>query len=226
MYDYEEACPISHASSVLGERWTLQIIREMLFGASRFTDFQKYLPRLSPTLLNSRLRSLEEAGIVIKKRISGQRGYEYLLSPSGQALAPVLREIGKWGIHWVFDSMDPSQLNVAALVRDFAVSLNLDQLPSGDTHIQFNILRDDDRHVSFVSVREGRSQVCDVDPGHEVDIYLTATAETFGNIWYGNISIEKAIRTKALTVAGNKFYVQRLSRWLGTSKIAQAAKEA
>ena len=67
MYDYEEVCPVSRAASILCERWTLQIVREMLFGASRFSDLQKYLPKLSPTLLNTRLKTLEQQGIVPAK---------------------------------------------------------------------------------------------------------------------------------------------------------------
>ncbi|MAA61079.1 MAG: transcriptional regulator, partial [Pseudomonadales bacterium] len=77
MYDYEEVCPVSRAASILCERWTLQIVREMLFGASRFSDLQKYLPKLSPTLLNTRLKTLEQQGIVIRTRIAEKRGYEY-----------------------------------------------------------------------------------------------------------------------------------------------------
>ena len=95
MYDYEEACPISKASSVLGERWTLQIIREMMLGARRFSEFQRYLPRLSPSILNTRLKSLEDHGIILRRRIPEQRGYEYLLTPAGKALPPVMIELGK-----------------------------------------------------------------------------------------------------------------------------------
>ena len=93
MYDYAEACPISKAASALCERWTLQIIREMFMGATRFSEFQKYLPRLSPTLLNSRLQTLEAQGIILRKRIPEKKGFEYQLTPAGNALKPVLGEL-------------------------------------------------------------------------------------------------------------------------------------
>ena len=67
MYDYAEACPISKAASVLCERWTLQIIREMFMGATRFSEFQRYLPRMSPTLLSKRLKELEEENRRLKQ---------------------------------------------------------------------------------------------------------------------------------------------------------------
>ena len=119
MYDYEEACPVSKAASLLGERWTIQIIREMLFGASRFSELQKAPARMSPSLLNTRLRALETAGIILRKKIPEKKGYEYLLTPAGQALQPVLVELGKWGIQQAFSEMDPNQLNVSTIVRIF-----------------------------------------------------------------------------------------------------------
>ena len=75
MYDYEEFCPISKTASVLGEKWTIQIVREMHFGVSRFNDFMKFMPRISPTLLNTRLKSLEEYGIIYRRKVHERRGY-------------------------------------------------------------------------------------------------------------------------------------------------------
>lgn len=135
--EYEEACPIMAASSVLSERWTLQIVREMFMGASRFSDFETYLPRMSPTLLSKRLRSLEELGIILKKPLPGKKGYEYRLTPQGQALRPVLVELGRWGMRWVFDSMEQYELDAAVMVRDFAVAIKTEELPSGDAVFQF-----------------------------------------------------------------------------------------
>lgn len=220
MYDYEEACPISRAVTVLGERWTIQIIREMLFGATRFVELQQYLPKMSPSLLTCRLKSLEQAGIILRKRIPEKRGYEYQLTPRGRALKPVLQEVGKWGMQWVFDSMEPSQLNVAAIVRDFAVALNTRQLPAGDTTIQFNVATEDETVKKFVLVRDGTTQVCDENMGTEVDVYLTASLETLGKIWYGELDAAKARESDILKVVGGSFLVRNLSKWLGTSQFA------
>ena len=71
MFDYGEFCPISLATSVLCERWTLQIVREMMLGAERFSEFQAHMPRLSPSLLKTRLRFLEEQGVLIRKQEAG-----------------------------------------------------------------------------------------------------------------------------------------------------------
>ena len=220
MYDYEEACPVSKAASVLCERWTLQIIREMLLGASRFSELQKYLPKLSPTLLNSRLRMLEQQGLILKKKIPEKKGSEYQLTPSGQAILPILQELGKWGMRYAFDSMNPDELNISVLVRDFAVALNMDQLPGGDITVQFNVMSGDELARKFIMVRNRVAQVCDDNLGTEVDLYLTADLETYGRIWYGEITIVNAMQQGLLKVMGNNFLQNNLSKWLGTSQFA------
>lgn len=220
MYDYEEACPVSKASSVLCERWTLQILREMLLGATRFSELQKLLPRLSPTLLNTRLRNLEDLGLVVKCRIPEKRGHEYQLTPSGRAVMPIVQEMGRWGMRWQFECMDETQLNVSTIVRDFAVALRADQLPSGDLTLQFNVEIDGEISRKFVMRRGDATQVCDDNLGNEVDLFLNASLGTLGQLWYGDISVEQARSQGLLKVAGRPDLDRTLARWLGNSQFA------
>lgn len=221
MYDYAEACPISKAASVLCERWTLQIIREMFMGATRFSEFQKYLPRLSPALLNTRLRTLEAQGIILRKRVPEKKGYEYQLTPAGNALKPVLGEFGKWGMNWVFRSMEGDQLNMAVIVRDFAFALDTEQLPSGQSVIQFNVQSDGENARKFILVRDRTAQACDENPGNEVDVYLSADLKTLYQIWYGEIGVNTACQQKLMKVVGAPVYTNNISRWLRTSQFAK-----
>jgi len=220
MFDYDEACPISKATSVLCERWTLQIIREMLLGASRFSEFQKYLPKISPTLLNSRLSMLQQEGIVVRRKIPEKRGFEYQLTPAGTALQPVLSELGKWGMQWVFEGMSEEQLNVSTIVRDFAFALDTSQMPSGDSTIQFAIDCEASTVRKYVLVRDAKTQVCEDNIGYEVDVYLTAALKTFYDIWFGEIRLETACKQGLLKIVGAPVYARRLSRWLRTSQFA------
>lgn len=220
MFDYEEACPISKASSVLCERWTLQILREMFFGASRFNELQAFLPRLSPSLLNKRLKTLEANGIILRRKIPEKRGYEYQLTPTGRELRPVLTAMGRWGMKWVFEQMSEDELNLSTIIRDFAVALQLDQLPAGDSTIQFNVTHGDETIRKFIMVREGTAQVCDEHLGLDVDIYLTASLLTLGRIWFGELTIPSARERELLKAVGEAFYVRNLAKWLGTSQFA------
>jgi len=221
MYDYAEACPISKAASVLCERWTLQIIREMFMGATRFSEFQKYLPRMSPTLLNSRLQMLEAQGIILRKRVPEKKGFEYQLTPAGNALKPVLGELGKWGMSWVFDSMEGDQLNIAVIVRDFAFALDTQQLPSGQSVIQFNVQSESEAARKFIMVRDGAAQSCDDNLGSEVDVYLSADLKILYQIWYGEVGVTAACEKKLLKVVGPPVYTNSITKWLRTSQFAQ-----
>lgn len=220
MYDYDEACPISMAASVLCERWTLQILREMLFGATRFSEFERYLPKMSPTLLNTRLKTLEKQGIILKRKVPEKKGYEYQLTPSGLALQPALAAIGRWGMDWAFEQMDPKQLNVSTLVRDFSVALNVNALPRGETVIQFTVTGENSPGKKFLLIRDDHVQVCDENMRNEVDVYLTAELETFGKIWFGKVGIIDACERGLLKVVGAPFYTQHISKWLGISQLA------
>jgi len=225
-FEYGEVCPVSKAASVLCERWTLQIIREMLMGVTRFSEFQRYLPKISPALLNSRLKTLEEQDIIIKKKIPGKSGFEYQLTAAGNGLKPLIIEFGKWGMNWAFDRVQEGELNPSVIVRDFTYALDVEQLPSGECTIQFNILEDELTTKKFVLVRDNKAQYCDTNIGHEVEVYLTAELKTFYQIWFGECSLTSAQRKDKLTVVGPKNYTRNLSDWLRTSQFAPFNKNA
>ena len=91
---YGDACGIARALDVIGERWALLIVRELLFGPKRFTDLREALTGVSPNVVSQRLRELVAAGVV-GRRMEGGRVYE--LTPWGLDLHPVLVALGRWG---------------------------------------------------------------------------------------------------------------------------------
>lgn len=220
MYDYGEACPISKATSVLCERWTLQIVREMLLGARRFSDFQKALPKISPTLLNARLRKLADNGIIVRKRVPEQRSYEYCLTPAGKALERTLNELGRWGMRWVYDGLDDEQLDAATLVSDMAKLLDTSELPSGDTVIQISFTDVATLPRVFIIVHGEQCEVCDVNPGHEVDVYLQCKLRTLSEVFWGDIDLRVARENQSLQVQGSALLTRTLARWLPMSPFA------
>ena len=95
---YGDACGIARALDTVGERWALMIVRELLLGPKRFTDIRTGLPHLSPDVLSQRLRELEAAGVVDKRKLPPPAASQvYELTASGRALEPVLIELGRWG---------------------------------------------------------------------------------------------------------------------------------
>jgi DNA-binding HxlR family transcriptional regulator len=224
MYDYGEACPVSRATSVLCERWTLQIVRELMLGATRFSEFQKYLPKISPSLLNARLRLLVENGIVIRKRIPEKRGFEYQLAPAGKALAPVIAELGKWGMNWVYDGLSDEQLDAIVLLREIAVFLKTREMPAGDTVLQFTFTDLDATPRRYILVQDEKREVCDENPGYEVDVYFRSTLRTLSEIWWGERDLRAACNDELLKVTGPPVYTRRLAKWFPVSSLAAEPK--
>ncbi len=217
MYDYKEACPISMAASVLCERWTLQIVREMVFGSTKYSEIQKFIPNISPSLLRDRLRSLEKQGLVMRKRAERGNRYEYFLTPSGKALTPVLMEMGKWGMRHAREGMTDRANTASGLLRDFAGRLDVDELPSGNTSIQINLSDVEESPRGYIHVRDGEVEICDTDLGFETDVYITSTLDLMTRVWYGEIDMTEAIDSGRMKVVAAPVYRRHMTRWLRIS---------
>lgn len=103
--EYGQFCPIAKALEIVGEKWTVLIIRELLMGGSRFNELQRGLCLISPTILNKRLATLAEHGLVLKKKLPGQQGYAYYATESCKQLLPVIKSLGDWGMRWARDGL-------------------------------------------------------------------------------------------------------------------------
>ncbi len=119
MRSYEDACAAAHALDLIGERWALLVVRELLLGPKRFTDLRAGLPGISPNVLAQRLRELEGAGIVRRRKLprpAASRVYE--LSDWGEELEPVIISLGRWGARSPFRPRDAG-LSVDSLILSF-----------------------------------------------------------------------------------------------------------
>ena len=95
---YDQYCPIAHALGAVGERWSLLIVRELLHGQRRYTDLADALPGIGTNILAARLRELEAAGVVAKRRLLPPTpATVYELTEKGRGLHPVLHELARWG---------------------------------------------------------------------------------------------------------------------------------
>ena len=98
--NYEQYCPVAHALELVGERWSLLIVRELLKGPKRYTDLAAALPRIGTNVLAARLKDLEGCGVIAKRRLPPPTPAQvYELTPYGVALRPVMRELARWGLH-------------------------------------------------------------------------------------------------------------------------------
>lgn len=99
MRSYEDGCAIAHALDLVGERWALLVVRELLLGPKRFTDLRAGLPHAGPNVLSQRLRDLEEAAVLSRRRLPPPAASQvYELTDLGRELAPVISTLARWGI--------------------------------------------------------------------------------------------------------------------------------
>lgn len=216
--EYGQFCPIAKATEIIGEKWTLLIIRELLMGGSRFNELQRGLSLISPTLLSRRLDSLAEHGLVVKKKIPGQRGHEYFPTESCQALLPVIRGLGDWGMVWARSSLTEKDYDVELLMLYLKRSIVPDRLPGRETVIRFKFT-DIEQYPDWwlVSRHDDEIDLCVKDPGKDVDVYITTSVRTMADIWMGDNSYRRAIREGQLKVVGEKTLTHNITDWMKNS---------
>jgi DNA-binding HxlR family transcriptional regulator len=129
MRGYAQYCPVAKATEVLGDRWTLLIVREMLGGAGGFNELQRGLPGISRSVLADRMRALERAEVVERRTGPTGRTLEYLLTSAGRDLQPVVQAIGEWGATWSFTDPRPEELDPDLLIVWMARHVDRRQLP-------------------------------------------------------------------------------------------------
>ncbi|MBT5187561.1 MAG: helix-turn-helix transcriptional regulator [Kordiimonadaceae bacterium] len=214
---YGQFCPIAKATELLGEKWTLLIIRELLMGSSRFNELQRGLSMISPALLTKRLQSLEQTGLLIKKKISGQRGYEYFASEPTEQLLPILLDLGDWGMRWAKDNLTDEDYDVDFLMIYLRRSIVPDKLPGNETIIKFKFLDIDDNPNWWLIVKGEDIDICVKDPGKDVDVYFTSTVEILSKVWLGHLNYKDVIKSEELLVVGPRGLTRNISSWLKNS---------
>jgi DNA-binding HxlR family transcriptional regulator len=175
---YGDACGIARALDVVGERWALMIVRELLLGPKRFTDLRAGLPHVSPDVLAQRLRELSQSGILRHRKLPPPAASQvYELTGAGLALEPVVIALGRWGganappppegVGMSLDShvMSLRTLFDPALAGDFRTGL---ELRLGDQHFRAE-LADGRLHVVRGELRSPDA-VVDTDPATFLDL--------------------------------------------------------
>ena len=215
MVDYGQFCPVAKATELIGERWTILIIRELVLGTHRFSDFQRALSRISPSLLTKRLKELEKAGIIVKKTQQGRRGYQYFLTPAGRQLSPIIEHLATWGMRWARGQLTDRELDVEFLMWEIQRRLDTSALPDGETVLCF-IFEELTRFKSWwIVVGDNGVDLCTKNPGKDVDLYISSTVRTMVEIWEGDLGLKSALRKQLIRTNGNHQLARTLPAWFG-----------
>ncbi len=218
---YGQYCPVAKAAEVLGERWTLLIVRDLITGAHRFTDLQRGLPGISRSLLVDRLRRLETDGLVERRTGTSGRD-EYWLTPIGLDLKDAVLAVGGWADRNFLREPRKDELNADVLLLWIERSANRDAFPDGRLVVRFD-LRGAGRPRSWLVVQDHVPSVCYDDPGFDVDLTIGVDVRTLHLVFAGRISVAAALRTGDLTLDGAPLHKRAFPRWFGLSPVASAA---
>ncbi len=215
MTGYGQFCPVAKATEVIGEKWTVLVLRELFLGTTRFNDFQRAISRMSPTLLAKRLRHLEECGIVIRKKLSGQKGYEYRLTAAGKELGPLIEVLAVWGMRWARGQLTEEELDVEFLMRELQRRLQTEHLPDGETVICL-IFNELTKHKTWWLLVDGDVvDLCTEDPGKDVDLYINSSVRTMIEVWVGDVDMRTALRNGSVKAHGLRHLIRTMPEWFG-----------
>jgi DNA-binding HxlR family transcriptional regulator len=218
---YAQYCPIVRAVEVLGERWTLLIVRELLTGADRFNEMARGLPGLSRGLLARRLRQMEAAGLIVRVDAGG-----YRLTPAGEELGPLVFGLAEWGARHAFGEPRPEELDPELLMWWFHGQVDTSELTR---RAVVQIEMTDVGRVFWLVLEPDESSVCYADPGFEVDAVLRADLSVLYQVWEGAMDLLDAVRAGRAELTGPRWLVSGLPRWLQASPVVpfvRAAREA
>ena len=226
---YKQFCPVAMAAEVLCTRWTVVLVRELVAGSTRFNDLRRGVPRMSPALLSQRLKSLETAGIICRTPSDSEPGvFEYQLTSSGRELEPLVEAFGIWGQRWVEAELSLQHLDVSLLMWDMRRNLDPTPMPKGRSVIQFLYPELSATQRSWWLLVGPRSGVdlCSVDPGFDVDLYVSTDLRTMTAIWMGLDSVRKAQSGRRMFLTGDRQLAVNMQTWLGLSPFAKERKLA
>ncbi|WAT18026.1 winged helix-turn-helix transcriptional regulator [Aurantiacibacter sp. MUD11] len=222
--NYGQFCPIAKANEILGEKWTFLIVRELVMGGRRFNELQRGLGDISPALLTKRLKTLEEDGLVARRRIPGQRGHEYWPTQACTELTPVLVELGKWGLQWARHNVLDSDLDPELLMLYLERSIDPGKLVGDRSVIRFQFKDLDKQKEYWLLVQAQNVDLCITDPGRDVDVYFCSTLRVMHDCWMGDRTFRDAIRTGDLLAEGEPALLRNVTEWLRPSIFAEAPR--
>ncbi len=225
MPGYGQFCPVAKASEVLAERWTPLVVRELLSGSHRFNELQRGVPLMSRSLLSKRLKELERAGVVERRKLAGQGTHEYYLTPAGEELRPIIEGLGVWGQRWVRQAVEPEDLDPALLMWDIRRRVLCDEIEGRRVVTRFDFLGVPAAKRRWWLVVSGDGcDLCLTDPGFEVQLFLEVGIQPLTHYWLGRIEWRQLVATDGFALEGPTWARRSLPKWLGRSSTAPYAR--
>lgn len=219
MSRYGQYCPITRSLELLGDRWTLLVVRDLLVGATRFNELARGLPGLSRGLLSKRLHQLERDGLIVHE------DDRYRPTAAGEALRPIIFGLAEWGARWAFGEPRPDELDPTVLMWWIRGGIDPDRF--GRERTVLHVLLPDARRSRFWFVVQPHDvSLCFTDPGYDVDLTIESPLSVLYQVWEGVIELPAAARDGLVVLHGRRDVLLRLPDALQLSPVAPYVRRA
>jgi len=218
MAGYGQFCSMARAHEVLGGRWTLLVVRELLCGGRRFNDIRRGIARISRTVLSERLQALVDIGAVT--RVAGEHGPEYALTASGAELATVVAALATWGQRWLARRPQVEDLDLDPLLVDMQRRVRFAALPKEPLVVRFEI--GGRREPRFMLLKAAEASLCARNPGFPEPLRVGGPLAALVGWWRGDVGFAAAQRD-GLAIDGPRALAREFPRWFERYQFAAVA---
>ncbi|MBE7163626.1 MAG: transcriptional regulator [Williamsia herbipolensis] len=215
---YDDSCGVAHALDLVGERWALLVIRELMLGPKRFTDLRSDLPGISANVLTHRLAELETVGVLTRRRLAPPAAsWVYELTEWGSELEPALQVFGRWAARSPAHRKD---LAFSATSLVLSLRTNFDATLAHGVRCEVALRCGDD---SFLATVEDGVLTVDRVPPSGADAEIAGDPRMIASVVYGGRPLADATATGDLSVTGDMSVAERFLSLYSLPSVAEVA---
>jgi DNA-binding HxlR family transcriptional regulator len=220
---YNQFCPIAKACELIEPRWTLLMLSEMWSGSTHFNEIRRGVPGMSPTLMSTRLKQMEVNGLITRSINDRTGEITYLTTRLADELMPIVRDLGRWAHRNVDTEVTLENLDARLLMWNMRRKIDQTALPKRRRCvIEFSYpeLPRDERRYWLVSKPGEPVDLCLIDPGYDVDLYITAELKAMTSAWMGLSGLKVEIERGAISLVGDNDIATCIDAWMVRSSFA------
>jgi len=203
---YEDGCAFAHGLDLVGERWAMLVVRELILGPKRFTDLRAGLPGISPNVLTERLEELERVSIVTRRKLPPPAAtWVYELTEWGRELERVIMTLGEWAARSPVLPMG-NAIGVDALILSFRTMFDPAAAEGFNAELELRL-----NETPFHARIAGGKMKIDRGHGAKPDAIVQTDPNTLGAVVYGGMKIPDAVKAGTLSIEGDKAVLKRFA---------------
>jgi DNA-binding HxlR family transcriptional regulator len=220
---YNQFCPVAKACELIEPRWTLLLLCEMWSGSRRFNEIRRGVPGMSPTLMSKRLREMESNGLITRSENKNTGDIHYKTTKLADELEPVVHALGAWAHRNIDADVTLEKLDARLLMWNMRRKIDSTALPqSKRSVIEFTYpeLSKEEQHYWLIAKPGTPVDLCSIDPGHDVDLFVSADLKAMTSAWMGLSSLKAEISQGKISLVGDPAIAGAIEDWMIRSSYA------